>query len=331
MKSGYVGLAVKILILSACVAGVFTALGVAGYRVLGGHAGAVESVKPRNIILVLLERMESAFLKNREALDRERADLVAQLAAARTRVEKKRIEQLVGRLDQRRAENEARLSALAAEKKEIETREKAGDAPPGADDLKAIEETVAIKAYWKKYTDQIQTEFLTATQDDRKKASIRQAFAEDNGLTLITSQTREYYELNRELAALKGDTSAQDALDRSRSEQAESGDYIRQLEDKLKSLNDTVKKNEADLRDMDAQVTILLDQSNINGYFIRRGSRVQLLTNKKKETEILATGTYIVYDNNKKQVSKIYITRRGGRIDYTKLPGYDNPRPGNWF
>ena len=58
---------------------------------------------------------------------------------------------------------------------------------------------------------------------------------------------------------------------------------------------------------------------------------MQLLTNKKKETEILATGTYIVYDNNKKQVSKIYITRRGGRIDYTKLPGYDNPRPGNWF
>jgi hypothetical protein len=74
-----------------------------------------------------------------------------------------------------------------------------------------------------------------------------------------------------------------------------------------------------------------LDVGQFNGFFISRNNRTEIIVNPKRLNDILATGQFIVYNNKKAAVSKIYVSKKNNQIVYTKLPGYDEPKPGTYF
>jgi len=103
------------------------------------------------------------------------------------------------------------------------------------------------------------------------------------------------------------------------------------LETNINSLKNNIKTLESNIGDKEREIELLLDQSNINGYFIFKNNKTLMMINRKKENEIISIGTFTVYDKNKNIVSKIYLSKQGQTIIMTKVPGYNNPKPGNWF
>lgn len=120
-------------------------------------------------------------------------------------------------------------------------------------------------------------------------------------------------------------------LEKINSEKNKIVDEKKELEEKLALLQKNIENLQITLLDKEKEIETLLDQTDINGFFISKNNSTIVIINRKKEKEILSVGTFNVYDKNKNIVSKIYVTKEGDRIVATKVPGYNNPVPGNWF
>jgi hypothetical protein len=343
VKSYIFGLALKILLLAAFVVGAFVLLAFFGQKIFGGGEPPAAAASPKDVLLVLMENYEKILLANRTGLEKERSDYLAQLNAAAGRTERAKIEAQLKELEKKNADNAVRLQGVTAEKKDLETREKAKTdliASLTAEKQKAEESLLDLKVNWSGYAERLENEFLTRAGTEDEKDTIRRAFAADNGLAFISAVAERYSGSGAETETPKTTPAAASSspspttaasAQPSASPNGAAEQRLKDLEEKVKALSATVDKNEGDMRDLQTQIAVLLDVGNINGFFISRNNAVYLLTNRKKQAEILSTGTFPVFDNNKNQVSKIYVARKGDRIDYTKLPGYPSPKPGNWF
>jgi hypothetical protein len=335
MRFSYVGLGVKILILAAAVTGVFMLLVRLSPALLSGNDAAAGGALPKNILLVLMENWEKQLQAMSSELEKEKAAALQKLSAAVDPAERRRAQAEVKKLEQDSGQNEARLAEADLQMKELAARESArlaGQDVASGENRKTADELMSVKLYWSGYLETIKQALLGQAKSEEEKENIQAAFQENNGLSYLTRMAGDYSTQGSKLAASQGDIAmAKDELARTLGDKSKAEAYVRELEGKVTSGNAAIARNEAGIRNLQAQVETLLNQSGVNGFFIGGNGAVTLIIDKKKETEILRTGTFMVYDAKKKQTSKIYVVKNGGAIQFTKLPGYANPKPGDWF
>jgi hypothetical protein len=334
MNTYYIGLIMKILLLAALVAGVFFGLQAVGYRFVAGPETTATVADPRSILLVLMEAWEKTLVAKRGDLEKQRTAYTEKLQTISDKVERAALEKEIRDLNAQYVQNNTVLASVSGEVKNLEAREKYRStrlAELADEKLKANDELFTARLYWSDYTDKIKNELLAQVKTEAERGRIVQAFQEDNGLTFITSISREYFAQGKELSDIKSDTSLKDTLDKTA--QAKSGlEAMRKdLEKRIKDQQVVITSNEGDLRLMKTQIEILLDVGQFNGFFISRNNRTEIIVNPKRLNDILATGQFIVYNNKKAAVSKIYVSKKNNQIVYTKLPGYDEPKPGTYF
>ncbi len=75
----------------------------------------------------------------------------------------------------------------------------------------------------------------------------------------------------------------------------------------------------------------LFSYLTINGYFVSYEGRLEMVLYPGKESEILSTGTFMVYNRNNEVSSKIQIQEQNGQYSFIKFPGFDTPKEGDWF
>jgi hypothetical protein len=316
------------------------------------------NLDPKNIYLSLLENYESLLLNLRTNLKQEENSLIEQLNSTYMKSQKAEIEGKIKELEDKYKQAEIDLISLNDEKKNTSSN---GNKSDLINDLTREKESLSnkmfdLKIFWNDYVNNIKSTLLDLHEEKNYKEKVNTAFSIDYGKNYISEILKEYSINEKEIEKLKkesannvdtdsGKTSDKEELDKLVSDNRRLQEMVKELEDNVKDLKGSLNAKMKNIKDMEnniiammndikdreSEIKILIDQSDINGFFINKDDKPFLIINNKKADELVDTGTFTVYDLNKKEVSKIYLSRKGQQIVMTKLPGYETPKPGNWF
>ncbi len=82
---------------------------------------------------------------------------------------------------------------------------------------------------------------------------------------------------------------------------------------------------------MNEELQALMNINGINGFFIADGKKTIVVFNRKKLAGSFKSEIFDVYDIDGKPATRIYLNLNGDKINMTRLPGYADPKPGDWF
>jgi regulation of enolase protein 1 (concanavalin A-like superfamily) len=194
MKSYYFGLALKILLLVACIVGLFLMLDTVGYRIFAAAGTTTANVNMKNILIELMDNYLKTLSLTGARLERERTELTDKMKTTPDRAERQRLEKELRDVESKNREIDAARSGLEREKENLERslKEKAVRFENTARETQQRDEELRQARFVRdEYADAIKKEFLARAKTSEEKANIEKAFGDDHGLAYIKAFIRE--------------------------------------------------------------------------------------------------------------------------------------------